>query len=106
MLRNWNASWDFVTRDRHRDWTDFCIGRRTKRGPRSTELLTSGGRNGSRHRRMTTNQEQAALQEQIETHPFLRGMRPEHLALLTDCAMATSFAPNELIFRQGEFANR
>jgi CRP-like cAMP-binding protein len=55
---------------------------------------------------MTTNQEQAVLLEQIETHPFLRGMRPEHVALLTDCAMATSFAPNELIFRQGEFANR
>lgn len=42
----------------------------------------------------------------VALHPFLVGMNPAHLALLTDCAMAVHFKKNQTILREGEFANR
>lgn len=41
-----------------------------------------------------------------KSHPFLEGFSPEHLAALTECAMPTEFAANEVIFREDEMANR
>jgi len=58
---------------------------------------------------------QAATKTEIETeplaarvalHPFLAGMNRTHLALLTDCAIATRFKKGQTILRKGEFANR
>jgi len=46
------------------------------------------------------------LRADIAAHPFCKGLRPEHLAALAECAMETRFAPGELIFRESEFANR
>ncbi|HEY3602065.1 MAG TPA: cyclic nucleotide-binding domain-containing protein [Chthoniobacterales bacterium] len=46
------------------------------------------------------------FEERVELHPFLVGLRPHHIKLLSDCAMATSFQPDGYLFRQGEFANR
>jgi CRP-like cAMP-binding protein len=42
----------------------------------------------------------------VALHPFLAGMNRSQLNLLTDCAMAVNFTPGELIFREGELANR
>jgi CRP-like cAMP-binding protein len=42
----------------------------------------------------------------IAEHPFLHGMKPEHLAILTECAMPAEFKKGELIFREGDPANR
>ena len=42
----------------------------------------------------------------VALHPFLAGMNRAQLALLTDCAMVVHFNPGELIFREGELANR
>jgi CRP-like cAMP-binding protein len=42
----------------------------------------------------------------ITSHPFLKGISPHHFRLLTDCAMLTSFQPEEVIFREGDPANR
>jgi CRP-like cAMP-binding protein len=42
----------------------------------------------------------------IAQHPFLRGMQPEHLRILGGNAMRLEFAPGELIFREGDPANR
>lgn len=42
----------------------------------------------------------------VSLHPFLAGMNRQHLALLTDCAMALHFKKGESILEQGEFANR
>jgi CRP-like cAMP-binding protein len=42
----------------------------------------------------------------VALHPFLAGMSRKHLALLTDCAMVVHFAPGQVIFREGENANR
>ena len=39
-------------------------------------------------------------------HPFLEGMEPEHLRLLSELAMRANFAEQEVIFRQGEPADR
>lgn len=40
------------------------------------------------------------------SHPFVRGLSADSLAALTACAMPTAFASGELIFREGEIANR
>jgi CRP-like cAMP-binding protein len=40
----------------------------------------------------------------VAAHPFLAGMTRTHLALLTDCAIATHFEKGQTILRKGEFA--
>ena len=40
------------------------------------------------------------------SHPFVRGMSADTLAVLTACAMPTVFDANQLIFREGDIANR
>ena len=47
----------------------------------------------------------AALQDAAE-HPFLEGLAKPHLEALADCAMRLHFSPNEMIFREGDPANR
>src|SRR3954470_2489552 len=42
----------------------------------------------------------------VALHPFLAGMNRAQLSLLTDCAMVVHFNPNQLIFQEGELANR
>ena len=42
----------------------------------------------------------------IAEHPFLAGMKPAHVHILSDCAMETEFAESQLIFREGDLANR
>jgi CRP/FNR family cyclic AMP-dependent transcriptional regulator len=41
-----------------------------------------------------------------QNHPFLRGLNESQLAVLAECAMTTSYAAEQLIFREGETANR
>ncbi|MFO1500174.1 MAG: Crp/Fnr family transcriptional regulator [Verrucomicrobiota bacterium] len=48
----------------------------------------------------------AALAKAVADHPFVRGLAPAHLALLTGCAMFTHFDPGQVLFHQGEIANR
>lgn len=43
---------------------------------------------------------------EVAEHPFLRGLSKAHLQALADCAMRTRFAPGEIIFHQGDPANR
>ena len=47
-----------------------------------------------------------SIEKIIATHPFLQGMSPHQLRLLSDCAMAEQFHAHELIFREGDPANR
>jgi CRP-like cAMP-binding protein len=53
---------------------------------------------------MTTNQSSGDCQ--WKSHPFLRGMGEGQLALLAECAMPVTFKPGDLIFREGDGANR
>ncbi len=46
------------------------------------------------------------LKALIEAHPFIQGLGASHLATLVDCAMKIQFAPGQLIFREGDVANR
>jgi len=55
---------------------------------------------------MKTQQEIEPIATRVAFHPFLVGMNHTQLALLADCAMAVRFEPGQLIFREGELANR
>lgn len=48
----------------------------------------------------------SALLTTITTQPFFKGMSQQHLQLLADSAMQMEFAAGQLIFRQGDPANR
>ena len=42
----------------------------------------------------------------VALHPFLAGMNGGQLVLLTDCAIPVHFKTGQIIFREGEMANR
>ncbi len=42
----------------------------------------------------------------ISGHPFLQGLNPHQMRIIRDCAMFTHFNAGELIFREGDPANR
>jgi len=50
--------------------------------------------------------ETESMATRVALHPFLAGMNRKELALLTDCAMIVRFAAGQVIFREGENANR
>jgi CRP/FNR family transcriptional regulator, cyclic AMP receptor protein len=55
-------------------------------------------------RKLQSNREQ--LKSLIAGHPFVRGLSPLHVSTITDYAMTTQFEPGQLIFSEGELANR
>jgi CRP/FNR family cyclic AMP-dependent transcriptional regulator len=55
---------------------------------------------------MNTNRHIEPMATRVALHPFLAGMNKTELALLTDCAMVVRFGPGQVIFREGEPANR
>lgn len=46
------------------------------------------------------------VQTRISLHPFFVGMDKKQLALLSDCAIPVHFRKGQIIFREGESANR
>ncbi len=46
------------------------------------------------------------LEANVAAHPFLLGVSAHHIRLLADCAMQTKFERDQVIFREGETANR
>ena len=48
----------------------------------------------------------AGLDELLARHPFFEGLSPHQVRLLRDCAMVVNFQPGEMIFREGDPANR
>jgi CRP/FNR family cyclic AMP-dependent transcriptional regulator len=50
--------------------------------------------------------DRAELEAQVAAHPFFIGMNAHYIRLLSDCAMATRFEKNQVIFHAGETANR
>jgi CRP/FNR family cyclic AMP-dependent transcriptional regulator len=53
-----------------------------------------------------TQAEAEPMTTRVTLHPFLAGMNRRHLALLTDCAMAVQFKKGQVIFREGQLADR
>jgi CRP/FNR family transcriptional regulator, cyclic AMP receptor protein len=47
-----------------------------------------------------------SLATRVALHPFLVGMKPRQLVLLTSCAMTVQFKKGQVIFREGEPADR
>ena len=47
-----------------------------------------------------------SIEAAISGHPFLADLSPHHLRLLADCAMPARFSTGELIFKEGDPANR
>ena len=41
----------------------------------------------------------------LQTHPFTRGFRPDHIARLAAMASPATFRPGELIFREGDHSS-
>ena len=48
----------------------------------------------------------AILENDVAAHPFFCGLSEHHIRLLADCAMRTHFDAGQIIFREGESANR
>ena len=46
------------------------------------------------------------LEKEVAAHPFLIGLSEHHIRLLADCAMRTRFEADQIVFREGEAANR
>jgi CRP/FNR family cyclic AMP-dependent transcriptional regulator len=55
---------------------------------------------------MKTQTSTEPMATRVALHPFLAGMNQRHLALLTDCAMVVRVNAGEIVFREGEIANR
>ena len=55
---------------------------------------------------MNVVNETEAMSTRVALHPFFIGMNRKQLALLTDCAIAVHFKKGQVIFREGEIANR
>jgi CRP-like cAMP-binding protein len=49
---------------------------------------------------------QSDLEKAVAQHPFVRGMTEAQVQLLTQCAMLTEFEADQVIFREGDIANR
>ena len=54
----------------------------------------------------TLHSDRVKLEAQVAAHPFLCGMSEHHVRLLADCAMRSHFEAEDVIFREGEGANR
>lgn len=50
--------------------------------------------------------ETEAVIVRLNRHPFFDGFNRKHLVLLADCALTARFNPGQVIFRQGEKADR
>jgi CRP/FNR family cyclic AMP-dependent transcriptional regulator len=50
--------------------------------------------------------ETESMAARVAFHPFLAGLNPAQLALLTDCAIPVRFNKGQTILREGEMANR
>jgi len=46
-----------------------------------------------------------SLQEIVTAHPFVKGMKPEHQAVLYDCARVVQYDPGTVLFNEGEPAS-
>ena len=55
---------------------------------------------------MNPHTETERMATRVALHPFLAGMKRSQLALLTDCAKLVHFEAGQVIFHEGEQANR
>ena len=63
-------------------------------------------RNEATHKQEGSRDSSPSLGGAIAEHPFWKGMSPDHIKILTDCAMYSRFEAGQLIFEEGDPANR
>jgi len=56
--------------------------------------------------KMTVQIASEPITTRVTLHPFLAGMNHQELVLLTDCAIPVHFEKGQVIFREGDMANR
>jgi CRP/FNR family cyclic AMP-dependent transcriptional regulator len=47
-----------------------------------------------------------SLIRDLDQHPFCKGLAARHIRTLSECAMQAEFARDEIVFREGDAANR
>ena len=47
-----------------------------------------------------------SVQSRVGDHPFFSGMKPEHVKIIEASATETDFAPDQMLFREGEPATK
>jgi CRP/FNR family transcriptional regulator, cyclic AMP receptor protein len=52
------------------------------------------------------NEDQEKLRSAVTSHPFCRDLAPQHIDLLIEAAMLREFKAGEIIFKEGDPANR
>jgi CRP/FNR family cyclic AMP-dependent transcriptional regulator len=52
------------------------------------------------------NQSRESFEKEVAGHAFLIGIGQQHIRLLADCAMRSHFQAGDVIFQEGEAANR
>jgi CRP/FNR family cyclic AMP-dependent transcriptional regulator len=72
--------------------------------PKATALCRGTAGDAEREER-TLETTVGSMANRVALHPFLAGMNPRQLALLTACAMAVQFKKGQVIFREGEPAD-
>jgi CRP-like cAMP-binding protein len=55
---------------------------------------------------MSETTESSPLARLIAEHPFCRELKPQHLQVLTDAAMLKEYKAGEVLFKEGDPANR
>lgn len=60
----------------------------------------------TRRREESDNMSRPDLEAAVAAHPFLLGINQHHLQLLVDCAMRSHFDAGQIVFHEGETANR
>jgi len=73
--------------------------------PKSTRNTVSGPRQNPTIVKAESSAVKA-VERVIAEHPFVRGLKPQHLRLLTDSAMRMRYEAGDLIFREDDPANR
>ena len=52
------------------------------------------------------NKQKTSIKQRVVAHSFFRELKPEHLEIVASCATEAAFAPEAILFHEGEPANR
>ena len=61
---------------------------------------------GVKHEGVSARLDARSLEDMLAEHPFFQGMSAEHLKILANAAMKAKFEAGQIIFREGDPANR
>jgi len=71
----------------------------------ATAVLSANGESKTKYIE-TTQRDEKSVEAMLSEHPFLAGMSAPYLKILTEAATRAEFAAGEIVFREGDVANR